>query len=136
MTFDQFLDTIGALLPLILFILGIIFKMNQKDREELGHMLEYAIGKMKSGKIDREGAKDLIIATGTVSENKVSKLLDEIELRTNAAGKAAVYTNNLIPGVGVEIAADGAVSVFPEGLANKAAHKIGKYFRKKGIKIF
>ena len=75
LTSNQIIQIITALLPVITAILGMIFHLNQKDREELSHAANSALQRLVTGEIDSTHAKELILATGLVSESKVDKVL-------------------------------------------------------------
>ena len=129
-TVDQIIQIVTALLPVIVAVLGIVFKLNQKDREELAHAADSALKRLAIGEIDPAHAKELILATGVVSEKKVDKVLDAVTISLKDK-KAQVYTDKLIPGVGVTVDTGGAVKIEPSGLLNKMAHKATKWIKKK-----
>ena len=60
--------------------IGMIFHLNQKDREELAHAADSALKKLAAGEIDSAHAKELILATGLVPEKKVDKVLDAVQM--------------------------------------------------------
>ena len=130
LTTNQIIQIVIALMPVIIAVLGMVFHLNQKDREELAHAADSALKRLATGEIDSTHAKELILATGLVPEKKVDKVLDavQISLKDN---KAQVYTDKLIPGVGVTVDTGGAVKIDPTGLVNKLAHKAGKWIKKK-----
>jgi len=129
-TSDQIIQIIIALMPVVIAVLGIVFKLNQKDREELAHAADSALKRLATGEIDSTHAKELILATGIVSEKKVDKVLDAVTISLKDK-KAQVYTDKLIPGVGVTVDTGGAVKIEPSGLLNKMAHKATKWIKKK-----
>ena len=117
-------------MPVIIAVLGIVFKINQKDREELAHAADSALKRLAAGEIDSTHAKELILATGIVSEKKVDKVLDAVTISLKDK-KAQIFTDKLIPGVGVTVDTGGAVKIDPTGLLNKLSHKAGKWIMKK-----
>ena len=129
-TTDQIIQIAIALMPIIIAVLGIVFKINQKDREELAHAADSALKRLAAGEIDSTHAKELILATGLVSETKVDKVLDAVQISMKD-NKAQVYTDKLIPGVGVTVDTGGAVKIDPTGLLNKLSHKATKWIKKK-----
>ena len=129
-TTDQIIQIAIALMPVIIAVLGIVFKMSQKDREELAHAADSALKRLAIGEIDSTHAKELILATGVVSEKKVDKVLDAVQISMKD-NKAQIYTDKLIPGVGVTVDTGGAVKIDPTGLLNKLSHKAGKWIKKK-----
>lgn len=127
---DQILQIVIALMPVVIAVLGIVFKLNQKDREELAHAASSALKRLSAGEIDSTHAKELILATGVVSEKKVDKVLDAVTISLKDK-KAQIYTDKLIPGVGVTVDTGGAVKIEPSGLMNKLSHKATKWIKKK-----
>ena len=127
---DQILQIVIALMPVVIAVLGIVFKLNQKDREELAHAADSALKRLAIGEIDSTHAKELILATGIVSEKKVDKVLDAVTISIKDK-KAQIFTDKLIPGVGVTVDTGGAVKIEPSGLLNKLSHKAGKWIKKK-----
>ena len=130
LTTNQIIQIVIALMPVIIAVLGMVFHLNQKDREELAHAADSALKRLAAGEIDSTHAKELILATGLVSETKVEKVLDAVQISMKD-NKAQVYTDKLIPGVGVTVDTGGAVKIDPTGLVNKLAHKAGKWIKKK-----
>jgi len=129
LTSDQIIQIAIALMPVVIAVLGIVFKLNQKDREELAHAADSALKRLATGEIDSAHAKELNLATGVVSERKVDKVLDAVTISLKDK-KAQVYTDKLIPGVGVTVDTGGAVKIEPSGLLNKLSHKAGKWIKK------
>ncbi len=129
-TTDQIIQIVIALMPVVIAVLGIVFKLNQKDREELAHAADSALKRLATGEIDSAHAKELILATGVVSQKKVDKVLDAVTISLKDK-KAQIFTDKLIPGVGVTVDTGGAVKIEPSGLMNKLAHKAGKWIKKK-----
>ena len=129
-TTDQIIQIAIALMPVIIAVFGIVFKLNQKDREELAHAADSALKRLATGEIDSAHAKELILATGMVSEKKVDKVLDAVTISLKDK-KAQIFTDKLIPGVGVTVDTGGAVKIEPSGLLNKLSHKAGKWIKKK-----
>ncbi len=127
---DQIIQIAIALMPVIIAVLGIVFKLNQKDREELAHAADSALKRLAAGEIDSSHAKELILATGVVSEKKVDKVLDAVTISLKDK-KAQVYTDKLIPGVGVTVDTSGVVKIEPTTLTNKIGHKIRKWLKKR-----
>ena len=128
-TTDQIIQIVIALMPVIIAVIGIVFKLNQKDREELAHAADSALKRLATGEIDSAHAKELILATGMVSEKKVDKVLDAVTISLKDK-KAQIFTDKLIPGVGVTVDTGGAVKIEPSGLLNKLSHKAGKWIKK------
>ncbi|OQA86092.1 MAG: hypothetical protein BWY28_02454 [bacterium ADurb.Bin236] len=128
-TTDQIIQIAIALMPVIIAVFGIVFKLNQKDREELAHAADSALKRLATGEIDSAHAKELILATGMVSEKKVDKVLDAVTISLKDK-KAQIFTDKLIPGVGVTVDTGGAVKIEPSGLLNKLSHKAGKWIKK------
>jgi energy-converting hydrogenase Eha subunit G len=136
MTCEQWINLVTGIVPLLVFLIGIIFKWNQQKREELSHALEYALGKLRAGLIETDRAEEIILSTGAVSEAKVKAVIDEMMKRQAPAPRTPAeettdYQNNVIPGVGLKIDSSGNFEVYPLGLLNKAAHKVGKWLKKK-----
>ena len=129
-TSDQIIQIVIALTPVIIAVIGIVFKLNQKDREELAHAADSALQRLAAGEIDSTHAKELILATGLVPETKVDKVLDAVTISLKDK-KAQIFTDKLIPGVGVTVDTGGAVKIEPSGLLNKLSHKAGKWIKKK-----
>lgn len=127
---EQIGGIVLALMPVLVAVIGIVFKLNQKDREALAHAADQTLKRLAAGEIDSTRAKELILATGVVSEKKVDKVLDAVTISLKDKN-AQVYTDKLIPGVGVTVDTGGAVKIEPVGLLNKMAHKTGKWVKKK-----
>jgi len=133
---EETIRLIEALVPLVVFLFGVFFKIGQTQREELAHSLNAVLKRLRAGEIDTTHAKEIILATGVVSESKVQKVLDEVQLRIDGK-KVEVYKDNVIPGVGISVDTGGEFTVHPEGLLNKYGHKANKWLKKKvGWKIF
>ena len=130
LTTNQIIQIVTALLPVIIAVLGMVFKLNQADREELAHAADCALKRLAAGEIDSTHAKELILATGLVSETKVDKVLDAVQISVKDK-KAQIFTDKLIPGVGVIVDTGGSVKIDPTGLLNKLSHKAGKWIKKK-----
>ncbi len=129
LTSDQIIQIVIALMPVIIAVIGMVFHLNQKDREELAHAANTALQNLAAGKIDAAHAKEIILATGLVPEKKVDKVLDAVQVSLDGK-KAQVFTDKLIPGVGVTVDTGGAVKIEASGLMNKLAHKAGKWIKK------
>jgi hypothetical protein len=133
---EETIRLIEALVPLVVFLFATVFKIGQTQREELAHALSAVLERLRAGEIDTVHAKELVLATGTVSENKIQRVLDEVQLRLDGKN-LSVYKDNVIPGVGVSVDSGGNFSVDASGVLNKSAHKLNKWLKKKvGIKIF
>ncbi len=130
MTTDQVIQLITALVPLIVTILGFIFHLKQKEREQIAHALEYALRMFKKGEMTSDEAKNHILSTGAVKETKAVEIMKEVEIRSRD-GKPTIYKNNVIKGVGLEVDTSGRVTIYPEGLLNKMVHKVTKYLKKR-----
>jgi hypothetical protein len=129
-TSDQLIQIAIALMPVIIAVIGVVFHLGQKDREEIAHAAAAALKRLAAGEIDSTHAKELILATGVVSEKKVDKVLDAVQISLKDK-KAQIFTDKLIPGVGVTVDTGGAVKIDPTGLLNKLSHKAGKWIKKK-----
>jgi len=58
--------------------------------------------------------------------------MDNVEPTIPGDGKpVAVYTNNVIKGVGLSINTRGEVSIHPEGYIANAGHKLSKWLKKR-----
>lgn len=100
------------------------------------HSLNSVLKRLRAGEIDTAHAKEIILATGVVSESKIQRVLDEVQLRIDGK-KVSVYKDNVIPGVGVSVDSGGNFSVDASGVLNKSAHKLNKWLKKKtDINIF
>lgn len=133
---EEVIQLIQALVPLIIFLFGVFFKIGQTQREELAHSLNAVLERLRAGEIDTTHAKELVLATGAVSESKIERVLGEVQLRLDGKN-LSVYKDNVIPGVGVSINSGGDFSVDASGVLNKSAHKLNKWLKKKaGIKLF
>ena len=126
---DQIIQIAIALMPVIIAVIGVVFHLGQKDREEIAHAAAAALKRLAAGEIDSTHAKELILATGVVSEKKVDKVLDAVTISLKDK-KAQIFTDKLIPGVGVTVDTGGAVKIDPTGLLNKLSHKAGKWIKK------
>jgi len=132
MSFQQWLDLAQALIPVIVTISGIIFKINQDKREEIAHALEYALKRMKNGEIPTSQAKDIILATGAIGEKKADKIVKAMEAVMKLVTKQPeAYKNEVTKGVELTINGNGEFRVDPSGLLNVWAHKITKWAKKK-----
>jgi hypothetical protein len=138
LTSDQIIQIVIALTPVIIAVIGIVFKLNQKDREELAHAAAGALKRLAAGEIDSTHAKELILATGLVPEKKVDKVIaavdainSKVTIRKKKGEPLEVFTDKLIPGVGVTVDTKGGVKIEPTTLTNKIGHKVGKWLKKK-----
>lgn len=123
-------------MPLVVFLFGTFFKIGQTQREELAHALNSVLERLRAGEIDTAHAKEVVLATGVVSESKIERVLGEVQLRLDGKN-LSVYQDNVIPGVDVSVDSGGNFSVDASGVLNKSAHKLNKWLKKKaGIKIF
>ncbi len=118
---EETIRLIEALVPLSVFLFGIIFKMGQEKREEVAHALFAVLRRLRAGEIDTAHAKEIVLATGAVSENKIERVLGEVQLRLDGKN-LSVYKDNVIPGVGVSVDSGGNFSVDASGVLNKSAH--------------
>jgi len=133
---EETIRLIEALVPLVVFLFGVFFKMGQTQREELAHALSSVLERLRAGEIDTAHAKELVLATGAVSEEKIDRVLSEVQLRIDGK-KVSVYKDNVIPGVGVSVDSSGNFSVDASGALNRAGHRLNRWLKKKaGIKIF
>jgi len=133
---EETIRLIEALVPLVVFLFGVFFKMGMEKKEELAHALSAVLERLRAGEIDVTHAKEIVLATGVVSESKVQKVLDEVQLRLDGK-KVEVYKDNVIPGVGISVDTGGEFTVHPEGILCKWGHKANKWLKKKaGIKLF
>jgi hypothetical protein len=133
---EETIRLIEALVPLVVFLFATFFKMGQTQREELAHALSSVLERLRAGEIDTVHAKELVLATGAVSEEKIDRVLNEVQLRIDGK-KMSVYKDNVIPGVGLSVDTGGNFSVDASGALNKGAHKLNKWLKKKaGIKLF
>jgi len=122
--------------PLVVFLFATFFKIGQTQREELAHALSAVLERLRAGEIDASHAKEIVLATGVVSESKIERVLGEVQLRLDGKN-LSVYKDNVIPGVGVSVDSSGNFSVDASGVLNKSAHKLNKWLKKKaGINIF
>jgi hypothetical protein len=135
---EQAIQILIALVPLIVTAMGILFKLNQKDREELAHSADSALKRLAAGEIDSTHAKELILATGLISENKVDKVIaavdavnSKVTIRKKKGEPLEVFTDRLIPGVGVTVDTTGEVRIEPTSLTAKVGHKVGKWLKKR-----
>lgn len=134
---DQIFQIVIALMPVIIAVIGIVFKLNQKDREELAHSADSALKRLVAGEIDSTHAKELILATGLVPEKKVDKVIaavdavnSKVTIRKKKGAPLEVFTDKLIPGVGVTVDTTGGVKIEPTTLTAKAGHKLSKWLKK------
>ena len=133
---EETIRLIEALVPLAVFLFGMFFKMGQEKREELAHALSSVLKRLHAGEIDASHAKEIVLATGAVSENKIERILGEVQLRLDGKN-LSVYKDNVIPGVGVSVDSRGNFTVDASGVLNKSAHKLNKWLKTKaGINIF
>jgi hypothetical protein len=95
---------VTALVPLIVAVLGIIFKLGHDAREELAHAADSALKRLAAGDIDSTRTKELILATGVVTEKKVQKVVAAVEavnskvaIRKKPGEPLEVFTDTLIP---------------------------------------
>jgi len=137
-TSDQIFQIVTALMPVIIAVLGIVFKLNQNDREEIAHAVDAALKRLAAGEIDSTRAKELILATGLVPENKVDRVVaavdavnSKVTIRKKKGEPLEVFTDKLIPGVGVTVDTMGGVKIEPTTLTNKIGHKVGKWLKKR-----
>jgi hypothetical protein len=135
---ESVFQIVTALVPLIVAVLGIIFKLGHDAREELAHAASSSLKRLAAGDIDSTRAKELILATGVVSEKKVQKVVaavdavnSNVSIRKKPGEPLEVYSDTLIPGVGVTVDTSGAVKIEPTTLTNKIGHKVGKWLKKK-----
>ena len=133
---EETIRLIEALVPLVVLLFGTFFKIGQAQREEFAHALNSVLERLRAGEIDTAHAKEIVLATGVVSESKIERVLGEVQLRLDGKN-LSVYKDNVIPGVGVSVDSGGNFSVDASGVLNKSAHKLNKWMKKKaGIKIF
>jgi hypothetical protein len=133
---EETIRFIEALVPLAVLLFGVLFKIGQDKREEVAHALFAVLERLRAGEIDASHAKEIVLATGAVSDNKIERMLGEVQLRLDGKN-LSVYKDNVIPGVGVSVDSGGNFSVDASGVLNKSAHKVNKWLKKKaGIKIF
>lgn len=133
---EETIRLIEALVPLVVFLFGVFFKMGMEKREELSHALSAVLERLRAGEIDTSRAKELVLATGAVSESKIDRVLDEVQLRLDGK-KVSVYKDNVIPGVGLSVDSGGNFSVEASGALNRAGHRLNRWLKKKaGIKLF
>jgi hypothetical protein len=127
-----------ALTPAIAAGIGIMFKLKQKDREEIAHALDWILNQYSRGEIEMNSAKNHLLGTGLISGSKVDKLLSAVSaVKNTVLTSPVIYTNTAYPGVGVNINADGTINVNAKGLVNKLAHKLSKYLKKRfNITVF
>ncbi len=135
---DQVFQIVTALVPLIVAVLGILLKLSHEDREELAHSADAALKRLAAGEIDSTHAKELILATGLISESKAQKVVaavdavnSKVTIRKKKGEPLEVYSDKLIPGVGVTVDSKGGVKIEPTTLTNKIGHKVGKWLKKK-----
>jgi len=114
---EETIRLIEALVPLVVFLFGVFFKIGQTQREELAHSLNSVLKRLRAGEIDTVHAKEIVLATGVVSENKIEKVLGEVQLRLDGK-KVSVYKDDVIPGVGVSVDSGGNFSVDASGVLN------------------
>ena len=136
-TTNQVFQILIALVPLIVAVLGILFKLGHEAREELAHACDATLKRLATGEIDSAHAKELILATGLISESKVQKVVaavdavnSKVTIRKKKGEPLEVFTDKLIPGVGVTVDSTGAVKIEPTTLTNKIGHKVGKWLKK------
>ncbi|HOY64292.1 MAG TPA: hypothetical protein PLK80_07120 [bacterium] len=136
-SFEQLLQIVKALAPLIVAVLGILFKLGHDAREELAHAADSALKRLATGEIDSTRAKELILATGVVPEKKVAGVVaavdavnSKVTIRKKKGEPLEVFSDTLIPGVGVTVDTNGAVKIEPTTLTNKLGHKVGKWLKK------
>ncbi|HOO51108.1 MAG TPA: hypothetical protein PLK94_07480 [Alphaproteobacteria bacterium] len=133
---EETIRLIEALVPLVVFLFGVFFKIGQSQREELAHSLNTVLERLRAGEIDAAHAKEIVLSTGVVSESKIQRVLNEVQLRLDGKN-LSVYKDNVIPGVGVSVDSGGNFSVDASGVLNKSAHKLNKWLKKKaGVNIF
>ena len=135
---EQIFQIVTALVPLIVAVLGILLKLSHEDREELAHSADAALKRLAAGEIDSTHAKELILATGLIPESKVQKVVaavdaanSKVTIRKKKGEPLEVFTDKLIPGVGVTVDTTGEVKIEPVGLVSKLSHKTGKWLKKK-----
>jgi len=102
-----------------------------------GHAASSSLKRLAAGEIDSTRAKELILATGVVSEKKVAGVVaavdavnSNVSIRKKPGEPLEVYSDTLIPGVGVTVDTGGAVKIEPTTLTNKIGHKVGKWLKK------
>ena len=137
LTSETIFQIVTALVPLIVAVLGILFKMSHEAREELAHAADASLKRLAAGEIDSTHAKELILATGLISDSKVQKVVaavdavnSKVTIRKKKGEPLEVFTDKLIPGVGVTVDTTGAVKIEPTTLTNKIGHKVGKWLKK------
>jgi len=135
---EQIFQIVTALVPLIVAVLGILMKLSHEDREELAHSADASLKRLAAGEIDSTHAKELILATGLISENKIQKVVaavdaanSKVTIRKKKGEPLEVFTDKLIPGVGVTVGTKGEVKIEPIGLVSKLTHKAAKWLKKK-----
>ena len=138
LSFEQLFQIVAALVPLIVAVLGIMMKLSHEAREELSHAADASLKRLAAGEIDSTHAKELILATGLISESKVQKVVSAVDavnskvtIRKKKGQPLEVFTDKLIPGVGVTVDTKGGIKIEPTTLTAKAGHKIGKWLKKK-----
>ena len=120
--------------PLILFLLGIIFKWNQEKREEVAHALDSAIRRYQEGEIPLSDVKTILLATGHVSERRTDQIIEALRIAGEISDQSVerpIYNHEFIKGVEVKINNGGEITIDPVGLLNTWAHKITKWYKKK-----
>ncbi|HOC92760.1 MAG TPA: hypothetical protein PKH33_10385 [bacterium] len=137
LSFEQLFQIVTALVPLIVAVIGILMKLSHEDREELSHAADSALKRLTAGEIDSTHAKELILATGLISEKKVDKVVaavdavnSKVTIRKKKGEPLEIFTDKLIPGVGVTVDTTGEVKIEPTTLTAKVGHKIGKWLKK------
>jgi hypothetical protein len=135
---DQIFQIVTALVPLIVAVLGILLKLSHEDRELIAHAADSALKRLTAGEIDSTHTKELILATGLVPEKKVDKVIAAVEavnskvtIRKKKGEPLEIFTDSLIPGVGVTVDTTGGVKIEPTTLTAKAGHKISKWLKKR-----
>ena len=136
-TTDSIIQIAIALMPVIIAVIGVVFHLGQKDREEIAHACDATLKRLATGEIDSTHAKELILATGLISESKVQKVVaavdaanSKVTIRKKKGEPLEVFTDKLIPGVGVTVDTTGNVKIEPTTLTNKIGHKVGKWLKK------
>lgn len=139
LTADQWIHLIEILAPVLLAIIGMIFKVKQDTLAEVQRAITYVLKEVSQNRMDSVTAKNQILATGAVPEHKADMIVSAIggvkvaleadkEMKKN---EAAAYQNAVIPGVGVTINHDGTYTVEILGFLNRAAHFIMKVLKQK-----
>ena len=82
--------------------------------------------RLSAGEIDSTHAKELILATGLIPESKVRKVVaavdavnSKVTIRKKKGEPLEVFSDTLIPGVGVTVDTTGAVKIEPTTLRSR-----------------